>query len=152
MSSKSTMNPSGGADSRHVMERYPLNSVTVAQVLERENLQKAWKQVKANKGLRYRQYFDRGVSRVRLQALGGNQGSSSGRDIRTFAGEESRDSERQRGNPSTGHPHGYGSPHSTGYLSGADPNLRSPFFKRQLRVQTQPFRPPGSEQGGERHG
>jgi len=50
MSSKSTMNPSGGADSRHVMERYPLNSVTVAQVLERENLQKAWKQVKANKG------------------------------------------------------------------------------------------------------
>ena len=44
------MNPSGGADSRHVMERHSLSSVTVAQVLERENLQKAWKQVKANKG------------------------------------------------------------------------------------------------------
>lgn len=50
MSSETTVNPSGGADSRHVMEQHPLNSVTVAQVLERENLQKAWKQAKANKG------------------------------------------------------------------------------------------------------
>jgi len=32
------------------MERQSLNLVSVAQVLERDNLQKAWKQVKANKG------------------------------------------------------------------------------------------------------
>jgi RNA-directed DNA polymerase len=32
------------------MERHSLNLITVAQVLEKENLQKAWKQVKANKG------------------------------------------------------------------------------------------------------
>jgi RNA-directed DNA polymerase len=32
------------------MERHSLNLVTAAQVLERDNLQKAWKQVKANKG------------------------------------------------------------------------------------------------------
>ena len=50
MSSETTMSPSGGAGSRHVMERHSLNPVTVAQVLEKENLQKAWKQVKANKG------------------------------------------------------------------------------------------------------
>ena len=50
MSSETTMNPSGGADSRHVTERCSLDSVTVAQVLEKENLQRAWKQVKANKG------------------------------------------------------------------------------------------------------
>ena len=50
MSSEATMSPSGGVDSRHVMEGYSLGSVTVAQVLESENLQKAWKQVKANKG------------------------------------------------------------------------------------------------------
>jgi RNA-directed DNA polymerase len=50
MSSESTMSPSGGAGSRHVMERHSLNSVTVAQVLERDNLQKAWEQVRANKG------------------------------------------------------------------------------------------------------
>jgi len=50
MSSEATMNPSGGVDSRHVMERHSLDSVTVAQVLDKENLQKAWKQVKANKG------------------------------------------------------------------------------------------------------
>ncbi len=50
MSSETTMNPSGGAGSRHVMERLSLDSVTVAQVLNKENLQKAWKQVKANKG------------------------------------------------------------------------------------------------------
>jgi RNA-directed DNA polymerase len=50
MSSETTMSPSGGAGSRHVMERHSLNLISVAQVLERDNLQKAWKQVKANKG------------------------------------------------------------------------------------------------------
>jgi RNA-directed DNA polymerase len=50
MSSGTAKNPTGGAGSRHVMERDSLNLVTVAQVLERDNLQKAWKQVKANKG------------------------------------------------------------------------------------------------------
>jgi RNA-directed DNA polymerase len=50
MSSETTMSPPGGADSRHVMERHSLNLITVVQVLEKENLQKAWKQVKANKG------------------------------------------------------------------------------------------------------
>jgi RNA-directed DNA polymerase len=50
MSSETMMNPPGGVDSRHVMERYSLDLITVAQVLERENLQKAWKQVKANRG------------------------------------------------------------------------------------------------------
>jgi RNA-directed DNA polymerase len=50
MSSGTAKNPSGGVVSRHVMEGHSLNSVTVAQVLDQENLQKAWKQVKANKG------------------------------------------------------------------------------------------------------
>ena len=50
MSSDATKNPPGGAGTRHVMERHSLNLISVAQVLERENLQKAWKQVKANKG------------------------------------------------------------------------------------------------------
>ena len=50
MSSETTKSPSGGAGTRHVMERHSLNPVTVAQVLEKENLKKAWKQVKANKG------------------------------------------------------------------------------------------------------
>jgi RNA-directed DNA polymerase len=50
MSSEAMMSPSGGVDSRHVMERQSLDPITVAQVLERENLQNAWKQVKANKG------------------------------------------------------------------------------------------------------
>ena len=50
MSSATAKNPTGGAGSRHVMERDSLNLVTVAQVLERDNLHKAYKQVKANKG------------------------------------------------------------------------------------------------------
>jgi RNA-directed DNA polymerase len=50
MSSGTTKNPPGGAGTRHVMERHSLNLISVAQVLEKENLQKAWKQVKANKG------------------------------------------------------------------------------------------------------
>ena len=50
MSSEATMSPSGGVDSRHVMERQSLDLISVAQVLEKENLQRAWKQVKANKG------------------------------------------------------------------------------------------------------
>jgi RNA-directed DNA polymerase len=50
MSSEATKNPPGGVDSRRVMEGHSLDSVTVAQVLEKENLQKAWEQVRANKG------------------------------------------------------------------------------------------------------
>lgn len=50
MSSEATKNPTGGADSRHVMERYSLDLVTVAHVVQRDNMQKAWEQVKANKG------------------------------------------------------------------------------------------------------
>jgi RNA-directed DNA polymerase len=50
MSSEATMNPPGGADSRHVMERHSLDLITVAQVVHKDNMQKAWKQVKANKG------------------------------------------------------------------------------------------------------
>jgi RNA-directed DNA polymerase len=50
MSSETTMNPSGGVDSRHVMDRQSLDSVTVAHVVQKDNMQKAWKQVKANKG------------------------------------------------------------------------------------------------------
>jgi RNA-directed DNA polymerase len=50
MSSESTMSPPGGAGTRHVMERPSLNPVTLAEVLDKENLKKAWKQVKANKG------------------------------------------------------------------------------------------------------
>ena len=50
MSSDATKNPPGGAGTRHVMERHSLNPVSVAQVLERDTLQKAWKQVKAHKG------------------------------------------------------------------------------------------------------
>ena len=50
MSSGKALNPTGGATTRHVMERLSLNPVTVAQVLDEDNLHKAWKQVKANKG------------------------------------------------------------------------------------------------------
>jgi RNA-directed DNA polymerase len=50
MSSEETKNPPGGANFRHVMEQDSLNGVTVAQALERDNLNKAWKQVRANKG------------------------------------------------------------------------------------------------------
>ena len=51
MSSETTMSPSGRVDSRHVMERHSLDSVTVAHVVQEDNMHKAWKQVKANKGV-----------------------------------------------------------------------------------------------------
>jgi RNA-directed DNA polymerase len=50
MSSGTAKNPTGGVSSRHVMERYSLNLVTVEHVVQRDNMQKAWKQVRANKG------------------------------------------------------------------------------------------------------
>jgi len=50
MSLGAAMNPSGGAESRHVMERDSLNSATVEHVVDKDNMLKAWKQVKANKG------------------------------------------------------------------------------------------------------
>ena len=51
MSSEATMSPPGGVDSRHVMDRQSLDSVTVAHVVQEDNMHKAWKQVKANKGV-----------------------------------------------------------------------------------------------------
>jgi len=50
MSSEMAKNPFGGAVSRHVMERHSLNLVTVEHVVQKDNMYKAWKQVKANKG------------------------------------------------------------------------------------------------------
>lgn len=50
MSSGAAMNPSGGAESRHVMERDSLNLVTLECVVQKDNMLTAWKQVKANKG------------------------------------------------------------------------------------------------------
>jgi RNA-directed DNA polymerase len=50
MSSEDAMSPNGGADSRRVMEERPLNPVSVQYVVNRENMLKAWSQVKANKG------------------------------------------------------------------------------------------------------
>lgn len=50
MSSGTAKNPTGGVVSRHVMERDSLNLVTGEHVVQRDNMQKAWKQVRANKG------------------------------------------------------------------------------------------------------
>jgi len=51
MSSHEAMNPNGGADNmRRVMENRPLNPVSVESVVSKENMRKAWKQVKANGG------------------------------------------------------------------------------------------------------
>jgi RNA-directed DNA polymerase len=50
MSPAAAKNPLGGADCRRVTEAHPLESVSVESVVQRDNMLKAWKQVKANKG------------------------------------------------------------------------------------------------------
>jgi RNA-directed DNA polymerase len=50
MSSGTTKNPTGGVDPRHVMERHSLDPTSVEYVVKGDNILKAWKQVKANKG------------------------------------------------------------------------------------------------------
>ena len=50
MSSEETMSPNGGASFRRVMENRPLSLASVEYVVSRENMRRAWKQVKANKG------------------------------------------------------------------------------------------------------
>lgn len=42
--------PNGGANSRRVVEERPLDPVSVQYVVSRENMLRAWKQVKANEG------------------------------------------------------------------------------------------------------
>ena len=44
------MSPTGGADLRRGMEDCPLDPVSVEYVVSRENMRRAWKQVKANGG------------------------------------------------------------------------------------------------------
>ncbi len=48
--SVSTMNPTGGADGRRCVAQPALHDDLMARVLDRENLQRAWKRVKANRG------------------------------------------------------------------------------------------------------
>lgn len=50
MSSGVAKNPTGRAGSRRVVERHSLNLISVEGVVKRENMLRAWKQVKANKG------------------------------------------------------------------------------------------------------
>jgi RNA-directed DNA polymerase len=52
MSSHAAMSPTGGADNmRRVMEDRSLDLVSVEYVVSRENMRRAWKQVKANGGV-----------------------------------------------------------------------------------------------------
>ena len=44
------MSPTGGADLRRSMEECPLDPVSVEHAVSRENMRRAWKQVKANGG------------------------------------------------------------------------------------------------------
>lgn len=50
MSSHDIKNPTGGVNMGHVMELPNPNGYLLERVLSKENMQKAWKQVKANKG------------------------------------------------------------------------------------------------------
>ena len=50
MSSDATKNPTGGVADRRVMEDRPLDPVTVENVVKRDNMLSAWKQVNANCG------------------------------------------------------------------------------------------------------
>ncbi len=50
MSSHGTKNPNGGVSMGHVMESPDPDGHLLEQILSRENLQRAWKRVKANKG------------------------------------------------------------------------------------------------------
>jgi RNA-directed DNA polymerase len=50
MSSHDTKNPTGGVNMGHVMESPDPNDHLLERILSRENMLKAWKRVKANKG------------------------------------------------------------------------------------------------------
>lgn len=50
MNSDTTMNPNGGVANRRHMKERPLDSITVESVVKRDNILRAWKQVRANKG------------------------------------------------------------------------------------------------------
>ena len=50
MSSGTAKSPTGGAESRRVIERRSLGLISVEGVVKRENMLSAWKQVRANKG------------------------------------------------------------------------------------------------------
>lgn len=50
MSLGEAMSPNGGVDSQRVKEDRPLDPVSVEYVVNRENMRRAWKQVKANGG------------------------------------------------------------------------------------------------------
>ena len=50
MNSHNTKNPNGGVNMRRVIESLAPNDCLLERILSRENMQQAWKRVKANKG------------------------------------------------------------------------------------------------------
>ena len=50
MSSHDMKNPNGGVNMRHVTEQPDPNDHLLERILSRENMLRAWKRVKANKG------------------------------------------------------------------------------------------------------
>ncbi len=100
MSSGTAKSPTGGAGSRRVIERHSLDLISVEDVVKRENMLSAWKQVKANKGApgidgisieEFPEYAHENWEGIKQSLLEGA--------VSTLSGQESRDSERQRRNP-----------------------------------------------------
>ena len=151
MSSETAKNPTGGASSRHVMERDSLNLVTVAQVLERDNLHKAYKQVRANKGApgidnisveEFPEYARRHWEGINAALLEGTYTPSPVKRV-----EIPKDSggTRPLGIPTV----------MDRVIQQAISQVLTPVFdphfsQRQFRVQAKPFSPSGSAQGSRR--
>jgi hypothetical protein len=156
--SMTLMAPTGGdgaaAGATRALNQDEVTNVTpdlLDAVLARDNLWRAWKRVKANRGAP-------GIDGVRLEdfpAYARNhwldvreQGRT--RAIRPAAGASGSHPEAGRGRTAAGHPDHPGPGHPASHRASADTDLRADLLGIELRLPTRPLGTPGDPAGTDR--
>jgi len=105
MSSHDMKNPTGGVHMGHVMESPDPNGRLLERILSRENMLKAWKRVKANKGLPASIRCPLRSSLSSPATTGTVSVNLTGRNLSTLAGQTRGDSKTDRRNTPVGDTH-----------------------------------------------
>ena len=112
------------------------------EVCQRDNLVKALKRVKANKGQSGdRRYEGRRAVRLSQGQLASNPGAVADRHLSTAAGEKGEDSQAGRWGTSFGHPHGVGPLYPTGGFAGVAALLGPDVLRAELRLSARAAQP-----------
>ena len=143
MSFHDMMNPTGGVPMERVIDQPTPEQHLLERILSSENMEQAWKRVKANKGapgidgITIEQFPDH--TRYSLARPSANRCMTG--TLPTLAGHTGRDSESNGRKPSAGNPHRPRPADPTVHCPGADADLRSGILGIEFRFPTRTVSP-----------